>query len=248
MRKRRRIAKACEKCRSRKVKCDLSRPCGPCTRSRLGLECSYSENALGSFPPILGRIRWTKYVKADNPEPELGIRADDAPITDTAAEQALGSLLRPQLPNSHPEDIEARIKRLEQGRSNNPISVGYARTEQEIVHDLTERVAKLEREILGLSHPLGHEKPKDVARTTIPAAPFRLRDAPNKVRMFGESHWVHTAEKVRPPFVISLAFELKLSTTSCHSSGNLRWNQPLTRVRGKIWRQPSENARIYGGR
>lgn len=39
--KRRRTAKSCEHCRRRKVRCDQGSPCGPCTRSRASLPCSY---------------------------------------------------------------------------------------------------------------------------------------------------------------------------------------------------------------
>ncbi|RJE27028.1 Transcription factor [Aspergillus sclerotialis] len=46
-RKRRRIAKSCQQCRQRKVGCDRNVPCGPCTRSRAPLACTYSQE-----PPI----------------------------------------------------------------------------------------------------------------------------------------------------------------------------------------------------
>jgi hypothetical protein len=52
--KRRRPARSCEQCRQRKVRCDLEEPCGPCTRARGGLVCSYESTAVREPPPPVG--------------------------------------------------------------------------------------------------------------------------------------------------------------------------------------------------
>jgi len=48
-RKRRRPAVACTECRRRKVKCDRTRPCGPCNQS--SLRCVYRSPSSSSPPP-----------------------------------------------------------------------------------------------------------------------------------------------------------------------------------------------------
>ncbi|OJJ59267.1 hypothetical protein ASPSYDRAFT_105414, partial [Aspergillus sydowii CBS 593.65] len=57
-RKRRRPAKACEQCRQRKVRCDLSVPCGPCTRAKSELNCSYRDAAVASDSRTAGEARF----------------------------------------------------------------------------------------------------------------------------------------------------------------------------------------------
>lgn len=43
--KRRRPAVACTECRRRKIRCDRVSPCGPCSKSSLGLRCVYSNSS-----------------------------------------------------------------------------------------------------------------------------------------------------------------------------------------------------------
>jgi hypothetical protein len=52
-RKRRRPALACEECRHRKIKCDRSTPCGPCSRSQ-SKTCTYQ--ILSGTPPIVRKL------------------------------------------------------------------------------------------------------------------------------------------------------------------------------------------------
>ncbi|KPM37564.1 hypothetical protein AK830_g8978 [Neonectria ditissima] len=43
--KRRRPAVACTECRRRKIRCDRTTPCGPCSKSPLGLQCVYNNSS-----------------------------------------------------------------------------------------------------------------------------------------------------------------------------------------------------------
>lgn len=56
-RKRRRPALACEECRHRKIKCDRTAPCGPCSRSR-SKTCTYQnlQDDFSTTAPVVRKI------------------------------------------------------------------------------------------------------------------------------------------------------------------------------------------------
>ncbi|KAH7139916.1 hypothetical protein B0J13DRAFT_677046 [Dactylonectria estremocensis] len=50
--KRRRPAVACTECRRRKIRCDRTTPCGPCSKSPLGLQCVYNNSSSNSLDSV----------------------------------------------------------------------------------------------------------------------------------------------------------------------------------------------------
>lgn len=74
-RKRQRKAKSCEQCRTRKVRCDMASPCGPCQCSRDHLSCTYRDLAhSATSPDIPPRVALTSSYQAAHlvpPDPKL---------------------------------------------------------------------------------------------------------------------------------------------------------------------------------
>ncbi|KPM39217.1 hypothetical protein AK830_g7340 [Neonectria ditissima] len=94
--KRRRPATACEQCRRRKVRCDQSLPCGPCTRSRLGLYCSYPPGiTLRLFPrPGPSNVPHQDGCSAPPPSTDPTFNQSCTPRQETQASETFPSVQR----------------------------------------------------------------------------------------------------------------------------------------------------------
>ncbi|KAJ4396320.1 hypothetical protein N0V93_000539 [Gnomoniopsis smithogilvyi] len=187
-RKRRRTAKSCEQCRHRKVGCDQAHPCGPCRRSRDHLTCTYRDTAAGApdygqpGPHNLDNGHNTPHTVSTRPNPHQASRPEvlvAGVVPDTRVWAAQG--------NHHREtDAPSSQTRL-------PAENGGSA--DQTIQRLEERIQRLEAEVRNTQQGLDRNLPKtslSVGATTAP----RLRFTRGKVKLFAQSHWVHTAEKV----------------------------------------------------
>lgn len=204
-RKRQRKAKSCEQCRNRKVRCDQTLPCGPCRRSREHLSCTYrdglrrpaaaaipvhgqsstGEEAVpeqSSYPYEDGRLEL-----AGGEATELGASSSTAWTAATASATAAGS--QPRRANGFAD---------QQTFSPNPEMAAQS----DRIRSLDERVRRLEAEVRGGLERGGLRSGTAVSNTlersglTVDPAMPRLRFTQDKVKIFPQSHWIHTAEKV----------------------------------------------------
>jgi hypothetical protein len=197
-RKRRRPAQSCEQCRRRKIRCDQNMPCGSCVRARASLQCSYRPDSLET----------------------LDISTDGG----LASESAPGSVLTPDsstvsapMGTTMPQPQYNVDTAMQQRRQGDSITAQHEKT----IHDLRHHVQQLEAQLASLRQSNQLSTPSDITAgqraqpqpkdrvsgepsqspqasdTCIPATLPRLRNAPDKTKLFGQSHWVHTAEKVR---------------------------------------------------
>lgn len=182
-RKRRRSAKSCEQCRRREIRRDQNMPCAACIRARASLHCSYRTELLDTSDISAGA------------DPE-------------ALEPAQGSVL-------NPESRSGLVQHPAAPAQTDTIAAGQEKT----IRDLRCQVQQLQAELASLRH---NQQPTPSDTTTvrgaerrsrdsvslasaqfsrapdvcIPAATPRLRTASDKTKLFGQSHWLHTAEKV----------------------------------------------------
>lgn len=164
--KRRRPAKSCVECRERKVRCDLGEPCGPCSRSRASLICTYICESAGQEPPEVVR---------------------------TARHETQHERQRPQGDAKHvgPSALPRHLR--------NPITKEQSRLQvSDAPSQLQESCANSDA---GRLQP--RYAPQSVERRTgnvpdlaIPPLPHRLRITNDKVKLFGPTHWMHTAQRV----------------------------------------------------
>ncbi|KAL1981213.1 hypothetical protein VTN96DRAFT_2965 [Rasamsonia emersonii] len=198
-RKRRRPAKSCEQCRRRKIRCDQAVPCGPCVRSRSSLTCSYRS----SF-----EIPDPSHVVSNTPVP-APVRTPQSHPSQVEAEvrttdRDLRSSLQGYSPSlvSHSnhertiQDLRQRLQRLEERLSSNeinhtPADPGLAQA----VRDLSNRVLRAEQQLSGSHAVQPGPAQTTTADSSIPSSLPRLRISPDKTKLFGQSHWLHTAEK-----------------------------------------------------
>jgi Fungal Zn(2)-Cys(6) binuclear cluster domain len=208
-RKRRRPAKSCEQCRSRKIRCDQEVPCGPCVRARSSLLCSYSPAVPGnqssadrshsvSNPPLTSNPALPPITRTPQSQlPDL-----DAEIRVAEPDQTRSSLQPPSLLSQHDQtirDLQQRLQRLEEQLSSRELN--HASTVPDpglaqAVRDLNNRVLRAEQQLSESPHGPQPAPPATSRGSSIPATLPRLRIAPDKTKLFGQSHWVHTAEKV----------------------------------------------------
>lgn len=182
-RKRRRPPKSCDPCRRRKVRCDREFPCGQCERARTSLQCFYGP----------------------------GVAAPLVPEAHTPPSQAVEPLTqsRPSGPTSHSpppdqdqdqnkiiQDLQRRLRRLEEQLPSPPTS--RATTGPNAIISQTQVLRHLHDRVLGAEEQLSNApRPgPSVNGWAIPATLPRLRVTPDKTKLFGPGHWLHTAEKV----------------------------------------------------
>ncbi|KAJ6143578.1 C6 transcription factor [Penicillium samsonianum] len=181
-RKRRRPPKSCDPCRRRKVRCDREFPCGQCERARTSLQCFYGP----------------------------GVAAPLVPEAHTPPSQAVEPLTqsRPSGPTSHSpppdqdqdqnkiiQDLQRRLRRLEEQLPSPPTS--QATTGPNAIISQTQVLRHLHDRVLGAEEQLSNApRPgPSVNGWAIPATLPRLRVTPDKTKLFGPGHWLHTAEK-----------------------------------------------------
>lgn len=179
-RKRRRPAKSCEQCRRRKIRCDQNLPCASCIRTRASLQCSYRTESAD-----------TSNASADTDQGAL--------------EPAQSSVLTP----------ESWSEAVQHGAQADTIAARQDKT----IRDLRRQVQQLQAQLSSSRH---HQPPTPSDTTTGPSAQFqplhriseasaqfsqapdacipavtpKLRTASDKTKLFGQSHWLHSAEKV----------------------------------------------------
>jgi hypothetical protein len=152
--KRRRPAKSCEPCRLRKIRCDLTQPCGACRRSRGPTNCTYRSadgcaTASGTGSPSSAK---KSRLRAAAAEPQADREAGSAQEHRT---------LPVRHANENPEDslrvLPATHRDAYKGTAIPPVAALAP---------------------AGLAY-----QPN-----------LRLRNARDKTRLFGPSHWMYTAE------------------------------------------------------
>ncbi|EPS26295.1 hypothetical protein PDE_01231 [Penicillium oxalicum 114-2] len=194
-RKRRRPPKSCDPCRRRKVRCDRKFPCGQCERARTALQCNYAPIVTASSPSG-GDI---SHLAAPS------VREGDSPPSEPADPQ------RPSRPSAHsshllpPEqhqsqnkiiqNLQRRIRRLEDqlpypATSRTTTGPDSDVSQAQALRHLHDRVLLTEEQWSDFSQPNNL-----VNGWAIPAIQPRLRVTPDKTKVFGPSHWLHTAEK-----------------------------------------------------
>ncbi|KAE8148977.1 hypothetical protein BDV25DRAFT_157162 [Aspergillus avenaceus] len=166
-RKRRRPAKSCEQCRRRKIRCDLQMPCRACKQARETLDCTYRELT----PPIQPE----SHTVQNNLDGGSPFRSEH--------------LL---------QDIPQSFHGSENVRSvqEDPLDATTSETDRRdgIIQHLSDRLRKAEQQLSELSRA-PQPAPMDtglIAPATVP----RLRSTADKTRMFGPSHWIHTAQQI----------------------------------------------------
>ena len=215
--KRRRPAKSCEQCRSRKVKCDLEEPCGPCTRARAGLACVYSEATVRASSTSRAPLSAGDSETYQNPSKEVSSPASQQlpPI-----DGRLGSLAddgrrqSPLLIGEHPASAR-NISYLTQSLVTNRQASQPSNAVAEIPNPKSTRWASEMSERNGEKVMANNGSPThghSTSSTQLPRPHLRL--AAEKTKFFGPAHWSHTARKVhkRPKLFILLLPRLLVLT------------------------------------
>lgn len=209
-RKRQRKAKSCQPCRDRKVRCDQASPCGPCQRSRDHLRCTYRDlpqggGGLTDAPPHDG-VPTTAAGGSSRPSParfaapEL-VHHQHHPAPSSGGWTTLNA----------PDPFPAASNRVAPSYAGpcvgvKPHGVTQPSPQDARLQELEERVRRLEYEAAAHSRSLQRIHADDQAagnnavknETKIDVIAPRLRITTEKTKLFGPSHWVHTAEKVVP--------------------------------------------------
>jgi hypothetical protein len=210
-RKRRRPPKSCGPCRRRKVRCDREFPCGPCQRARTSLQCFYRP-AVTASSPSADEFCWLTascVPEGHTPPPQaVDLQTKSRPPAPTSQSQPQD---QSQYQNKIIQDLQNRVRRLEEQLPCPPLSQGTTGpnpsvSETQALRHLPDRVREAEQLLSDASRP----SPSVNGWTILPTLP-RLRIAPNKTKLFGPSHWLHTAEKVWYIGVTSLNLQ-----ESCH--------------------------------
>ncbi|KAF7160150.1 hypothetical protein CNMCM5623_005665 [Aspergillus felis] len=194
-RKRRRPPKSCDPCRRRKVRCDREFPCGPCERARTSLQCFYRPAVAASSPSVdeSSRLTASCVPEGHTPPPQ----ADD-PQTQSRP-PALTSQSQPQDQNQYQnriiQDLQSRVRRLEEQLPGPPLSRGTTGPTPSVSH--TQALRHLHDRVLGAEQQLSDASCPSLSVNgwAIPATLPRLRIARDMTKLFGPSHWLHTAEK-----------------------------------------------------
>ncbi|KAH7156156.1 hypothetical protein EDB81DRAFT_379195 [Dactylonectria macrodidyma] len=164
-RRRRRPARSCEQCRRRKIRCNQDQPCAGCVRAREPMQCTYRDGN-GSDAEVLAR-------KASGPaDKTTGLM----PVSSGSRTQSEESQSSGRVLASYPRDQIAHRPLPVQKNKDIPPAPGFE-----------SRPANQAR----TSSPLVLSS----SSTSIPPVIPRLRNVPEKTKLFGQTHWLHTAEK-----------------------------------------------------
>ncbi|KAL4890739.1 hypothetical protein BDV59DRAFT_209646 [Aspergillus ambiguus] len=195
-RKRRRLPKSCDPCRRRKVRCDRELPCGPCERARTSLQCFYPPGVAANSPSIVDFSRLTASGAPEGHapppqavDPQAQSRRPPAPTSQSEPQD------HNQNQNNIIQDLLGRVRRLEEQLPGPPLSRGTTApnpsvSQPQALRHLHDRVLRAEQQLSDASRPS-----PSVNGLVIPATLPRLRIASDKTKLFGPSHWLHTAEK-----------------------------------------------------
>lgn len=195
-RKRRRAAKSCEQCRHRKIGCDQAHPCGPCRRSRDHLNCTYRDLATTAPPsvqPESDQIGNGPTATASGPERPYPHQTSRFEVSDTGPAPA-GRTWGPgdlaiATSNGH-RQIAGQFS--DSGIVTGPGAGGRA---YDMIQKLEARVQRLEAESRSAQEGIDGRASTPYLSASAMTVPL-LRFTMAKVKMFTQSHWVHTAKKV----------------------------------------------------
>ena len=186
--RRHRLAKACEPCRRRRVKCNQELPCGACARARDSLACSYRDFGDRSSLRSPAEARAADGLK-DVPRRGRPSLEDNGHQLDTSQD--------------HTVDIEVLGRQKQDSAGNR----------------------SRESEQPGLTNALQH------SGSSVPPVRPRLRHVPDKTKIFGQTHWIHTADKVCGPATDIMCthqlLKCRYSSLSSVTSAALTWSQHL---------------------
>ncbi|EYE92276.1 uncharacterized protein EURHEDRAFT_380360 [Aspergillus ruber CBS 135680] len=179
-RKRRRPALSCVQCRQRKVRCDRAFPCGPCTRARHSIPCSYSFSSQEGIESAQSSSRIARVASGHSED-----GSDFQPVCQAA---------RQSLPlEQMVQDLQDRVWRLEQVVSLNRESECFTRDGglSQSLYELSNRVSNIEQQMTRSIAGLG---PQD---TCIPAPTLRLKTTPEKTKVASQGHWTNAFHQLR---------------------------------------------------
>ncbi|KAL6713043.1 hypothetical protein ACLMJK_009439 [Lecanora helva] len=188
--KRRRPAKSCEQCRSRKVKCDLEQPCGPCTRTRAGVACVYSEATVRTSPtphaPLSARNTESDQIPSQGTQESNHF---DHSLADNGRQQSASLIDEHAASNS-------TITYVSQSDVNNGQTTQPSNTLGRTPNPKSTRwdsdMLESDREKTKANTVFPKDNPSNLS-TELPRPHLRL--AAEKTKLFGPSHWSHTARK-----------------------------------------------------
>ncbi|KAL2851886.1 fungal-specific transcription factor domain-containing protein [Aspergillus pseudoustus] len=190
-RKRRRPAKACEPCRQRKVRCDLKQPCGPCTRSKSSVNCSYRDEAALSKQE--GQFRVQRRPAVPPPPQPGGIGPPDLTPSSIGGETATPNDDLRQTVRELQERLDGLEARVTRGETRKVSSTQNSRLEND-VRALTDRLQTVQNQLTSSSSAATVVSASD--RTAIRAIAPHLRHSARKVKFLGPSHWCHKVDKL----------------------------------------------------
>lgn len=184
-RKRRRPALACEECRHRKIKCDRSTPCGPCSRSR-SKTCTY-QNLQDDFPTTAPIVR--KIPPHTQPDP-MGQNRQQTYDQMTSANNY------PSVPSAPGSTSSSLV----QSHNGSPATTEH-------VQALLNRVQTLEKKLLDASRneSNGESSNAPQAQPNPPTSPPKVckrykgkkKSNYEKMKFRGQNHWMKYIKQVR---------------------------------------------------
>ncbi|PYH87747.1 hypothetical protein BO71DRAFT_489331 [Aspergillus ellipticus CBS 707.79] len=191
-RKRRRPAKSCEQCRQRKIRCDRNVPCGPCTRARSSMDCSYRHSApspspIARYSPLHASPRPLHFAVGlgnGGTASHIGSGSGSTEQQEGALSQ-LGSVVR---------DLQLRLQRLEERLSDGAARLPASdSTLEQALRELCTKVQNLEQRLASSDSDStqGHEE------LSIAATSPRLHMSTRKMKLFGPTHYVHMMDKLQ---------------------------------------------------
>ncbi|KAI1505193.1 hypothetical protein F5X99DRAFT_369991 [Biscogniauxia marginata] len=215
-RKRRRPAKSCEPCRSRKIKCDRGLPCSPCKRSRAALLCSYKSrhplSPVGSSEPTVsshGDLTGSSHIDA---------RLDHGISCGLVATESRIQTGTPQEPSDHinlQDNLARRVRSLEDVSLPNSRHVGH----DYHLQDLEARIAKIEQQ---LSASTRNQSASNITGLHISLPCPHLRIGDDKTRLFGSSHWVHSLGQFQTVAKMQVKPYSVIDTTQAETAATLK--------------------------
>lgn len=203
-RKRRRVAKSCDQCRQRKVRCDRNIPCGPCTRARASLNCSYCHESSVDRPVSDTRIPIPQNAvpaRSVSTTASNGGEADSRSTTERTRGDSHPRLHSPPPGQQSIQDLRRRLQSLENqisDRESHNAPVTHEPTLEQALRDLTTKVQRIEQR---LSPPTGPAEVCQAGDLSISPIWPRLLGPGSKMKLLGPTHWNHGMDRVCTPAI-----------------------------------------------